>query len=1231
LPGGSISYSNFSSLGEAGYWWSSSLEKDEHHGDSQEPMPSALNISRYGDYVSLDLVNSQDVGYSIRCINSNGQAVVTTDSISTISTTSATISGTLVYRGTDALQTIGVQWGTDSLPSSWNPESVLTHNDISNIERDFHITITELQLNTQYYARVYATNANGTRYGKVIPLHTMPIEALVPNGDGTEGSPYEIESLNNLLWITLNSQVWESGNYFRQTADIDATSTSSWYNGKGWIPIAYGSTTEFNGVYDGNEKIIDGLHINRDSDNKQGLFGYVYNATVASLGLINVSISGNFDVGAIAGNANGIKINQCFSTGSINGKDNVGGLIGNSYYSKVSNSYSVASVSGNFHVGGIAGQLGYNDTLEYTYAAGRVIAPEGVAGGIAGYAYETENVYSYWDILSSGQSSSPIGEALTTGQMLDSMSFTGWTLYPVWGIDQLVSYPYLRWESGPNDHNLPSGTEAKPHQIATLNDLKWLSETPDLWDKHFIQTANIDALETEYWNDNEGFSPIGTDAGNPFYGSYQGQGHVITNLHINRPTMDNVGLFGHTSAASITNLGLVDAEIIGNNNVGGLVGLMTEGSTIDTCFAIAAINCNSYGGGLIGYATSSFIYNSYAGGSVHGSSVGGLVSYISESGVFYCYSTAQVTGLESTGGGLVYIGNASDVVNSYWDTQTSTLGTSPGGGQGLTTAQMLSQTNYEGWNFEDIWGIVEEESYPYHLWQGVPSPHNYPIGTAQNPYRVNNLADLVWLSEYPALWDKHFIQTNNIDASETTMGMNSGEGLFTIGNSSFNFTGTYNGDGYSIEGLYINRPSQPNQALFGYASGARISNLTLTNVSISGSASVGGLIGYANVDTYVDSCSTSGSISAQGNSAGGLIGHAYNAFISYCYSTASVSANESVGGLVGLSTSFSDIQNCYSNGIVSGNFAGGLVGSRTYYAKISNSYSTGIVNGTTSIGGLVGYEADVSPIENSFWDTETSSLEVSAGGTGLTTFEMTQMASFTGWDFTNIWAINVGETYPYLQWQKENIQHNNAHFVVDIDENVYRTVTIGELEWMAENLRVTKYNSGLSIPTGLNDTQWQNTSEGAYAVYPYSSAGLASEEEVLQTYGALYNWYAVDSYPICPVGWRVPNSLDWQYLYINVRNEYDGTEGYALKSSFGWSNDGNGIDAYGFNALPGGYKATYGTFFNVTDEGTWWSIDFSGSDALIRRLEYNSDTIESLWSPKNTGYSIRCVRGDSPL
>jgi len=187
---------------------------------------------------------------------------------------------------------------------------------------------------------------------------------------------------------------------------------------------------------------------------------------------------------------------------------------------------------------------------------------------------------------------------------------------------------------------------------------------------------------------------------------------------------------------------------------------------------------------------------------------------------------------------------------------------------------------------------------------------------------------------------------------------------------------------------------------------------------------IGGLVGR-NEGAVINSCS-SGTVTGEG-SVGGLVGW-NSGTVSASYSTGTVAAGGTVGGLVGGNPG--TVKNSYSRGSVTGGATvGGLVGWNS--GSVSNSYSSGIVSGQVAVGGLVGYNWwGVATVTDSFWDTGTSGLGISAGGTGRTTPEMMSRDTFAGagWhigavDFgmTNLaytWNIVGGETYPFLSWEQ---------------------------------------------------------------------------------------------------------------------------------------------------------------------------------------------------------------------
>ncbi|NUN68476.1 MAG: VCBS repeat-containing protein [Bacteroidetes bacterium] len=293
-------------------------------------------------------------------------------------------------------------------------------------------------------------------------------------------------------------------------------------------------------------------------------------------------------------------------------------------------------------------------------------------------------------------------------------------------------------------------------------------------------------------------------------------------------------------------------------------------------------------------------------------------------------------------------------------------------------------------------------------------------GTVGSPYQIATLENLYWITQNSSTWNSYFIQTANIDASATSS-WSGGAGMPSIGTGASPFGGSYDGQGYRIEGLRVNKSSDYT-GFFGRSWGT-LKNIRLFNVSITGDRYVGGLVGLN--DGNITGCLVTGSVTTSGSNrwmVGGLVGANYQN-IDSCFSLASVSGASWVGGLAGYSVnSIYRIANSFAAGSVSGTSrVGGLVGSVESGNKLINCYATGAVTGSVSVGGLVGYtDGSAVDFSSSFWDTQTTGQAVSTGGgTGKTTAEMKTSSTFTGagWNLTAPWGMNsaVNNGYPYLR------------------------------------------------------------------------------------------------------------------------------------------------------------------------------------------------------------------------
>jgi len=305
--------------------------------------------------------------------------------------------------------------------------------------------------------------------------------------------------------------------------------------------------------------------------------------------------------------------------------------------------------------------------------------------------------------------------------------------------------------------------------------------------------------------------------------------------------------------------------------------------------------------------------------------------------------------------------------------------------------------------------------------------------------------------------DDRFLLMNDLDS--TTAGYeelagptaNEGKGWQPIGIWPDPFTGSFDGQGFEITDLFIDRPVEDHVGLFSFVeTGAVIEDVALIDADVTGQEYVGALVGHIH-DGSLSNCHSTGSVAGD-TEVGGLAGES-GGIVSNSYSTANVSGSFVVGGLIGenhgtVSKSYSTgrvigdeyvgglvgwnqegaISDSYSTGTVDGvSLVGGLVASNR--ATVSSCYSAGNVTGLEDVGGLAGrnYEGTVT---NCFWDIETSGQANSTGGTGKTTAEMKDIATFPGaaWNIVAvgslgehnpeyIWNIVDDESYPFLSWQ----------------------------------------------------------------------------------------------------------------------------------------------------------------------------------------------------------------------
>ena len=205
-------------------------------------------------------------------------------------------------------------------------------------------------------------------------------------GSGTESDPYQISNVVELQNINYNLDA-----HYILINDIDASITCCWNAGDGFLPLL-----TFSGIFDGKGYIITGLHIDRPTRGSVGLFGRIDNGEIKNVGLVNVDITGRYQVGGLAAeNRFNSQISNCFVTGTVSGNSYVGGLVGRNFFnSPVSNSYSTCTVNGYYNnAGGLVGYNEYNSPIS-NWRVGRDELQQPVLGLL--YDWRSDRVHQRW-------------------------------------------------------------------------------------------------------------------------------------------------------------------------------------------------------------------------------------------------------------------------------------------------------------------------------------------------------------------------------------------------------------------------------------------------------------------------------------------------------------------------------------------------------------------------------------------------------------------------------------------------------------------------------------------------------------------------------------------------------------------------------------------------------------------------------------------------------------------
>ena len=865
----------------------------------------------------------------------------------------------------------------------------------------------------------FTSNSNSTFQATTVKTNYHAILSR-SKGAGTSSDPIMIYSVSNapggLQYIPTSGL----GLYYKLANNIDASETSSWNAGAGFVPIGDNSN-QFTGTFNGNSNTISGLYINLPSTFYVGLFGCTgTTANISNIGVVNISVTGIQEVGGLVGMNNGI-ITCSYSTGNVTAGAHsyyVGGLVGNNT-GPIQNSYSTVTVTagdGSDAIGGLAGSSGPGPSdsiqswyfcIQNCYSTGNVISNHSwFIGGLVGTNNLGPIQNSYFTgTVTAGDNSCYIG-----GLVGDNFGGSIQNSYSTGTVTAGKKGGYVGGLSGSNDGpNSSTGSIQNSYSTGT------------------VITGDASCY-------------VGGLVGENYGGSIQNSYSTGT-ITAGDNNSDIGGLVGY-NYGSIQNSYSTETITAGKNviSIGGLVGEndYTSGYAgyITNCAWVVNPNINAIGydsytkspigtfaGSIDPFVTgadassASAFYNPaypvYAQGTPGGWNFN--VCWIAHSDSLPTLGInpndyiwiATSAGSWSTNGNWsrpgcpgpidIVVFNYTSIADSIID-NFSFAGTIAGlyilpGYTGTITqnAPLTITGNYvqESGKFIctnpitntfKVGGSFTVPAYD----AGVSYFNRYTVDNFNNYFIIRDGYDLQMMQEFLSgnFELANNIYGNNLNGNNTGSfaNWNAAAGFVPVGNSSnLFFKGNFNGNGYTINNLYINNPTLTYTGLFGYIGAtANISNIGMVNISVTGQNDVGGLVGW-NLGLVANSYSTGNITAGNNNCIGGLVGfNDSGSIVANSYSTVNVTAGNSsnyIGGLVGENYNYGTIQNSYSTGTVttSGNstvfgaYIGGLVGQN--FGSIQNSYSTGnVIAGDYSryIGGLVGGNNPSGTIKNSY-------------------------------------------------------------------------------------------------------------------------------------------------------------------------------------------------------------------------------------------------------------------------
>lgn len=337
--------------------------------------------------------------------------------------------------------------------------------------------------------------------------------------------------------------------------------------------------------------------------------------------------------------------------------------------------------------------------------------------------------------------------------------------------------------------------------------------------------------------------------------------------------------------------------------------------------------------------------------------------------------------------------------------------------------------------------------------------------------------------------------------------------------------------------------------------------------------------------------------------------------------------SQTVTGLTANTTYFASAYAINSQGTTYGNVVNFKTSPILSWATLTTNTATNITSTSATLGGDITSDGNSIVTErgvcySTSQNPTTSSTKLNIGsGIGNFSNIVTGLTANTTY-YVRAYAINsqgtaYGNQVDFAVGGPIDPPPNGGETVTDIDGNIYHTVTIGTQVWMVENLKVTKYNDGTNIPNITDNTTWSSLSSGSYCWYN-------NDATYKNTYGALYNWYAVNTNKLAPIGWHVPTDTEWTTLttFLGGRT----IAGGKMKAVTGWdSPNTDATNESGFSCLPGGIRTD--NFLYLGTRSFFWSSTEDQAVYGWYRLLYWQNGVVSLSNYyKEGGLSVRCIK-----